>query len=171
MSDELKAREMLAAVFDQHGATLVAKRIRAADPDNEPTISASNAIAAIVEALRGASGGGAGEVDQRLRLAALKVVDDYPVAAGTAKGVSGYREGGYGSILALRSALNPKPAPAIGKGGAVEPTEAMIDAGVAFALQVSLGGEYRWSHYVADMWRTMDAARLRAALTTERQPR
>jgi len=43
----------------------------------------------------------------------------------------------------------------------IEPTPAMIDAGVAFALCVKLGGDYRWSDYVADLWRTMDAARRR----------
>ena len=36
-----------------------------------------------------------------------------------------------------------------------EPTRAMIDAGVAFALSVSLSGEYRWSQYVADLHKTM----------------
>lgn len=43
----------------------------------------------------------------------------------------------------------------------IDPTPAMIDAGVAFALNVSLGGEYRWSDYIADLWKTMDAARMR----------
>ena len=42
-----------------------------------------------------------------------------------------------------------------------EPTTAMIDAGVAFALNVSLSGEYRWSQYVADFYKTMRAAAIR----------
>ncbi|WP_425909015.1 hypothetical protein [Nitrobacter sp. TKz-YC02] len=44
-----------------------------------------------------------------------------------------------------------------------EPTTAMIDAGVAFALSVSLSGEYRWSQYVADLYKTMRAAAIRSA--------
>lgn len=39
-----------------------------------------------------------------------------------------------------------------------EPTPAMIDAGVAFALCVSLGGDYRWSDYVRDLYKSMRAA-------------
>lgn len=39
-----------------------------------------------------------------------------------------------------------------------EPTTAMIDAGVAFALNVSLSGEYRWSQYVSDLYKTMRRA-------------
>lgn len=40
-----------------------------------------------------------------------------------------------------------------------EPSEAMIDSGVAFALNVSLGGDYRWTDYVRDKHRAMiDAA-------------
>ena len=41
---------------------------------------------------------------------------------------------------------------------AMEPTPAMIDAGVAFALQVSLGGDYQWSQYVRDLYINMSAA-------------
>jgi len=36
-----------------------------------------------------------------------------------------------------------------------EPTVAMIDSGVAFALNVSIGREYNWSAYVADKHRAM----------------
>lgn len=43
-----------------------------------------------------------------------------------------------------------------------EPTSPMIDAGVAFALNVSLSGEYRWSQYVADLYKTMRKAAIRA---------
>ena len=40
-----------------------------------------------------------------------------------------------------------------------EPSKAMIDSGVAFALNVTISGEYRWSEYVADKHRAMiDAA-------------
>ncbi|CEG08761.1 hypothetical protein BN961_02179 [Afipia felis] len=44
---------------------------------------------------------------------------------------------------------------------AEEPTKAMVDAGVAFALNVTLSGEYRWSQYVADLFKTMRAAAIR----------
>lgn len=40
------------------------------------------------------------------------------------------------------------------------PTTAMIDAGVAFALNVSLGGDYTWSRYVADLYEHMTRATL-----------
>ncbi len=39
-----------------------------------------------------------------------------------------------------------------------EPTEAMIDAGVAFALQVCLSSTYTWSDYVRDLYKNMRAA-------------
>lgn len=40
-----------------------------------------------------------------------------------------------------------------------EPSEKMVDSGVAFALNVSIGREYNWSTYVADKHRAMiDAA-------------
>lgn len=45
----------------------------------------------------------------------------------------------------------------------IEPTTAMVDAGVAFALQVALHKDYGWSQYITDLWRTMDAARRRDA--------
>lgn len=41
-----------------------------------------------------------------------------------------------------------------------EPTAPMIDSGVAFALCVTLGGDYRWSEYVADLHRAMTDAAL-----------
>lgn len=44
---------------------------------------------------------------------------------------------------------------------AEEPTKAMVDAGVAFALNVTLSGEYRWSQYVADLFKTMRSAAIR----------
>ncbi len=40
-----------------------------------------------------------------------------------------------------------------------EPTTAMIDAGVAFALNVSLSGEYTWSQYVKDLYMHMNKHR------------
>ena len=42
-----------------------------------------------------------------------------------------------------------------------KPSTAMIDAGVAFALNVKLGGEYTWSRYVADLYEHMTRAALR----------
>jgi hypothetical protein len=40
-----------------------------------------------------------------------------------------------------------------------EPSVPMVDSGVAFALCVSLSGDYRWSDYVTDKHRAMiDAA-------------
>lgn len=51
--------------------------------------------------------------------------------------------------------------------GMQEPTPRMIDAGVAFALNVSLGGGYGWSQYVADKHASM----MRAALSTETEER
>lgn len=38
------------------------------------------------------------------------------------------------------------------------PTEQMIDAGVAFALQVTISGDYNWSAYVRDLFINMAAA-------------
>lgn len=43
-----------------------------------------------------------------------------------------------------------------------EPTKEMIDRGVAFALNVKLGGDYTWSRYVADLYRHMDEGRAKA---------
>lgn len=40
----------------------------------------------------------------------------------------------------------------------VEPTSAMLDRAVAFALNVTLSGEYNWSAYMRDVWRAMLAA-------------
>ena len=40
----------------------------------------------------------------------------------------------------------------------VEPTAEMLDRAVAFALNVTLSGEYNWSAYMRDVWRTMLAA-------------
>lgn len=37
----------------------------------------------------------------------------------------------------------------------LEPTPGMVDAGVSFALSVSIGGEYDWSQYVTDKHRNM----------------
>lgn len=48
------------------------------------------------------------------------------------------------------------------RGALEEPTPAMIDAGVAFALQVSLGGDYQWSQYVRDLFKNMAKAALPA---------
>lgn len=45
---------------------------------------------------------------------------------------------------------------------AAEPTTAMIDAGVAFALSVSLSGGYKWPQYIADLYKTMRAAAIRS---------
>lgn len=40
----------------------------------------------------------------------------------------------------------------------IDPTEAMIDAGVAMALQVSVHGQGGWSNYVRDLYKQMVAA-------------
>lgn len=37
----------------------------------------------------------------------------------------------------------------------LEPTEAMLDVAVSFALNVSLSGEYNWSAYIRDVWQRM----------------
>ena len=37
----------------------------------------------------------------------------------------------------------------------LEPTEAMLDVAVSFALNVSLSGEYNWSAYMRDVWQRM----------------
>lgn len=39
-----------------------------------------------------------------------------------------------------------------------EPTEAMLDSGVAFALNVTIGGDYRWTDYVRDKHKAMTTA-------------
>lgn len=38
-----------------------------------------------------------------------------------------------------------------------EPSEAMLDVAVSFALCVQVSGEYRWSEYTRDMWKRMSA--------------
>lgn len=50
---------------------------------------------------------------------------------------------------------------ALGDGVVVprEPTPAMLDSAVAFALNVTISGKYNWSAYMRDVYRTM----LRAA--------
>jgi len=111
----------------------------------------------ILEALRGASGGGAGEVRtwrhvkrgstyREIGRAKLQAATIQPREGNTlvvyhgddgqlwARLSSEFEDGRFEEI---------QPTPAAATVGAVEPTEAMIDAGVAFALQVSLGGEYR----------------------------
>lgn len=40
----------------------------------------------------------------------------------------------------------------------VEPTDAMVKAGVAFALKVSLGGDYRWQDFMRDLYHVMTSA-------------
>lgn len=37
----------------------------------------------------------------------------------------------------------------------IEPTAAMLDRAVAFALNVTLSGDYNWSAYMRDVYRTM----------------
>jgi len=39
-----------------------------------------------------------------------------------------------------------------------EPTPEMLDRAVAFALNVTISGDYNWSAYMRDVWRTMLAA-------------
>ncbi len=61
-----------------------------------------------------------------------------------------------GEVIALRDRITD-----LERQLAEEPTKAMVDAGVAFALNVTLSGEYRWSQYVADLFKTMRAAAIR----------
>lgn len=58
-----------------------------------------------------------------------------------------------------RNWLIHEPAARVAIEAMREPTAAMVDSGVAFALCVNLGDDYRWSDYVADQHRAMiDAA-------------
>lgn len=59
----------------------------------------------------------------------------------------------YSRLVEDSDALLAQPAPE------VEPTAAMIDAAVAFALNVSLSSDYTWSQYMRDLWLTMAKAR------------
>jgi len=45
------------------------------------------------------------------------------------------------------------------------PTQAMIDAAVAFALNVTVSGQNGWSHYMRDLYETMAKAAPDAELT------
>jgi hypothetical protein len=36
-----------------------------------------------------------------------------------------------------------------------EPTSGMLDRAVAFALNVKISGDYGWSAYMRDLWKTM----------------
>lgn len=57
---------------------------------------------------------------------------------------------------------HPLPAPSIPEGyvpAPLEPTDAMIDAGVAMALQVSVHGQGGWSKYINGLYKQMIAAR------------
>jgi hypothetical protein len=40
----------------------------------------------------------------------------------------------------------------------IEPNGAMLDRAVAFALNVKIGGDYRWTHYIRDLWAAFLAA-------------
>lgn len=40
----------------------------------------------------------------------------------------------------------------------IEPTEAMIEAGVKFAMNTTVHGKHSWRAYIADLWRHMRAA-------------
>lgn len=75
----------------------------------------------------------------------------------------GYTEGAFGTAEARARHIAGVLASGLVQDEAGEPTTAMIDAGVAFALSVSLSGEYRWSQYVADLYKTMRAAAIRSA--------
>lgn len=39
-----------------------------------------------------------------------------------------------------------------------EPSEAMLDRGVSFALNVTISGEYGWTQYMRDLWSHQIAA-------------
>lgn len=47
--------------------------------------------------------------------------------------------------------------------GPNEPTEAMLDAGVALALSVTVSGEGGWTRYIKALYETMEAARMRGS--------
>jgi len=114
MSDELKAREMLAAKLDARGYMFAARSIRAGAHGDE-LIHASVALAAIVEALRGASGGGAetgGYVMAFYELAGLLNIGARAQSPGQV-----WRNEMMPKILA---ALNPQPTPAAATVGAVD---------------------------------------------------
>ncbi|WP_323120024.1 hypothetical protein [Burkholderia alba] len=55
----------------------------------------------------------------------------------------------------------------------IDPTPAMLDRAVAFALNVKIGGEYRWTNYMVDLWSSFlaDAPQLdvRERLTDEQR--
>ena len=70
--------------------------------------------------------------------------------------------------LAARAALAAMPVgepvqeshelPADADAGLVEPTPAMINRGVDFAINAKLSGEYTWPDYIADLYREMNKA-------------
>jgi hypothetical protein len=59
--------------------------------------------------------------------------------------------------IALRAMLSPAAAKD-SKRVPLEPTPAMLDVAVSFALCVSISREYNWSAYMADVYRRMIAA-------------
>lgn len=41
----------------------------------------------------------------------------------------------------------------------IEPTDAMVKAGIELAMRVKLGGDYTWAEYMRDIYRAMVSAR------------
>ncbi|ARR55366.1 hypothetical protein HY78_18930 [Rhizorhabdus wittichii DC-6] len=106
--EQARARELLAGVFDEHGATAVANRIRRNSPEDEAAVSASNAITAIIEALRGASGGGA----EGLRAIEAARKEWFCSGADCTEYDHGRDEGFELAIAAYRKAAPAAPGPA-----------------------------------------------------------
>ncbi|MCA7945595.1 hypothetical protein [Burkholderia vietnamiensis] len=91
---------------------------------------------------------GAADLAERAHLAAGQWANsNTPIAEALA-----YRDG---FIAGARSPAMAAEAVAIPAGYAlvpVDPTAAMLDRAVAFALNVKISGEYRWTNYMIDLW-------------------
>lgn len=132
MSDELKARDNAISVLERLKADVPYYMGTQPKAVHYQTIHAG--LDTALEALRGASGGEAGVADPVNYKAwannMIAFIRERDLQVAFTDWCGGWPYPG-------------KPTPAAATVGAVEPAEAMIDAGVAFALQVSLGGEYR----------------------------
>lgn len=70
--------------------------------------------------------------------------------------------GGFICTVKQGDPIYARPLPALPDGYAtapLEPTDAMIDAGVALALQVSVHGQDGWGKYITGLYKQMIAAR------------
>ncbi|KGS75376.1 gp42 domain protein [Burkholderia pseudomallei MSHR7334] len=85
------------------------------------------------------------------------VVDDGEI---TGSGGIEFENGPIKCVKDCPDCVAPKPAqesaaaviPAGWKLVPIEPTFAMLDRAVTFALNVRIGGEYRWKNYMVDLW-------------------